>query len=231
MIVMANRTPMPPNTPPEAPEPAPITLRARYVFPGGPLEEVRRLRRDVHFQSRGHRPNFARRITDPLDVSGTTLVLETYSQPVAAVRLHDFVPPAVRTQYGRLFDIDRFAADWPLRARATASRFVVRAEHRHRTAFDRMMTEAYVYWQLRKIRLSLVACTPSLHPLFERYGFREYLPPTSLPGGTPVLRMALVMEDAAGLSASGSLLQHLVRRPELGAEARAWMTRNFPLFN
>lgn len=209
------------------PEPAP---RARYVFPGGPLEEVHRLRRDVYFQEQGRRPNFGRRVCDPLDVSGTTLLLETGGQAVASVRLHDFVPPAVRSAYGRLFGIDRFADDWPPRALATASRIAVRAEQRSRGVFDRMMTEAYVYWQVRKIRFGVVACPPALHPLLERYGFREYLPPTPRTGGVVLLRMALVMEDAAGLSACGSLLQHLVRRPELGLQARAWMEHAFPHF-
>lgn len=229
MIVMADSKAAA-RDPAADPDPPPQP-RARYVFPGGPLEDVRRLRRDVHFRERGRRPNFARRVSDPLDASGTALVLETRGQAIATVRLHDFVSPAVRSKYGRLFDIDRFAADWPLRALATASRVAVRPERRHRVILDRMMTEAYVYWQLRKIRLGLVACTPAAHPTLERYGFREYLPPTTLPGGLVVLRMALVMEDAAGLSAAGSLLQHLVRQPELGAQTRAWMKQGFPQFS
>jgi hypothetical protein len=105
----------------------------------------------------------------------------------------------------------------------------VQSEQRIKGVVDRLIEETYRYALDRQIRFGLVACEPSLHGLFEYYGFREYLPPAILPNGEAVLRMLLVTEDAAHLRECNSPLQHLVRDPAAAEAPRAWMKRTFKL--
>lgn len=204
-------------------------LRVRRILPGEPLGDVQRLRREVYFHEQGRLPDKSKRIADGLDGYGAVIVVESGAQAVGTLRLHDFAAPAVQVEYGNLFHIDEFARAWPLQQVAVGTRFAVQSEQRVKGVVDRLIEETYRYALGNGIRFGLVACAPSLHGLFEYYGFREYLPPAILAGGVDLLRMVLVIEDAPHLRECDSPLQHLVRNPDAGAVSRTWLARNFKL--
>jgi predicted GNAT family N-acyltransferase len=201
--------------------------RMRRIAPGETLGDVQRLRREVYFHEQGQLGDRSRRIADGLDGCGTTLVVENQAQAVATLRMHDFASPAVQVEYGNLFQIDAFARAWPLQSIAVATRFAVQADQRSKPVVDQLMEGSYRWAQGNGIRFCLLACEAYLHGVFEHYGFREYLPPAILPGGVGLLRMALVIEDAAHLSECASPLQALVSDPAVGAAAHEWLGRTF----
>jgi hypothetical protein len=204
-------------------------LQARRIQPGESLGDVQRLRREVYFHEQGQPRGDNRHIVDGLDGSGAVIVVERGVQAVGTLRVHDFDAPAVQVEYGRLFQIDDFARAWPLSQVAVGTRLAVQSEQRVKGVIDRLIGETYRYGLERGIRFGLAACAPSLHGLFEYYGFREYLPPAILPNGDAVLRMLLVLEDAAHLRECDSPLQHLVRDPAAAEAPLAWMRRTFKL--
>ncbi len=204
-------------------------LRVRRIGQGGDLGEVLQLRRDVYFLEQGQPERQSRRIADGLDAGGTTMVVEQGRRAVACLRLHDFGDVAVQIEYGDLFRLDAFARTWPLHAIAVGSRFAVRAEHRTKRVIDLLLQEAWRWGHQAGVRFYVIACEPFLHDVFEHYGFREYLPPAVLPGGRALLRMVLVMEDAARLlddtrTGAGDDLYD----PMQGRASRAWLNRTFP---
>ena len=179
-----------------------LGLRTHRFAPGDSLGDVPRLRREVYFHERGQFGDRSKRVTDGLDACGTTLAVEKGTQAIATLRLHDFAPLAVQVEYGSLFQIDAFARTWPLAQVAVGTRFAVQADQRSKPVVDRLMEEAYRWAQESRIQFCLLACEPFLHGVFEHYGFREYLPPASRPGGVDLLRMAqaaraLATPDAA----------------------------------
>jgi len=204
-------------------------LRVRRILPGQSLGDVRRLRREVYFHEQGQQREDSRHIADGLDGSGTVIVVESDARAVGTLRVHDFDAPAVQVEYGRLFQIDDFARAWPLAQVAVGTRLAVQSEQRVKGVIDPLIGETYRYGLEHGIRFGLAACAPSLHGLFEYYGFREYLPPAILPNGDAVLRMLLVLEDAAHLRECDSPLQHLVRDPAAAEAPLAWMRRAFKL--
>ncbi|HEY5970710.1 MAG TPA: GNAT family N-acyltransferase [Pseudoxanthomonas sp.] len=214
---------------PRAMHPRANALRVRRILPGEPLGDVQRLRREVYFHEQGQQRDKSKRIADGLDGYGMVIVVESGAQAVGTLRLHDFAAPAVQVEYGNLFQIDEFARAWPLQQVAVGTRFAVQSEQRVKGVVDQLIEETYRYAQDHAIRFGLVACEPSLHGLFEYYGFREYLPPAILPGGVDLLRMVLVVEDAPHLRQCDSPLQHLVRNPAAGQVSRAWLARTFKL--
>lgn len=214
------------QAPGSRPEPA---LRVRRILPGESLGDVQRLRREVYFHEQGQQREDNRGIVDGLDGSGTVIVVENGAQAVGTLRIHDFDALTVQVEYGRLFQIDDFARAWPLSQVAVGTRLAVQSEQRVKGMIDQLIGETYRYGIERGMRFGLAACAPSLHGLFEYYGFREYLPPAILPNGDAVLRMLLVLEDAAHLRECDSPLQHLVRDPAAAEAPLAWMRRTFKL--
>ncbi|MEO6102502.1 MAG: hypothetical protein ABIP44_02555 [Pseudoxanthomonas sp.] len=204
-------------------------LRVRRILPGESLGNVQRLRREVYFHEQGQQREDSRRIVDGLDGSGTVIVVESGADAVGTLRIHDFEPLTVQVEYGRLFQIDEFARAWPLSQVAVGTRLAVQSDQRIKGVVDRLIEETYRYALEHQIRFGLVACEPSLHGLFEYYGFREYLPPAILPNGDAVLRMLLVLEDAQHLRECDSPLQQLVREPAAADGPLAWMRRTFKL--
>lgn len=204
-------------------------LRVRRIPPGEPLGDVQRLRREVYFQEQGKSDKqHSRRVSDGLDASGTVVVVEEGRQVVATLRLHDFGSPPVQVEYGSLFQIDRFARNWPLQRVAVCTRFAVQAERRAKTVVDALVEETYRHAHERGIQFGLIACEPFLYSVFEHYGFREYLPPAILPSGLALLRMGLVVDAAALLRECDSPLLPLVRNPVAGDAAQGWLMRTFP---
>jgi len=205
------------------------SLRARRIYPGESLGDVQRLRREVYFQEQGRDDQRrSRRIADGLDASGTVVVVEAGLQAAATLRLHDFASPAVQVEYGRLFEIDRFAEAWPPERVAACTRFAVQADQRVKAVVDALMEEMYRHASENGIQFCLLACEPFLHSVFEHYGFREYLPPAVLPSGVALLRMVLVVDDALLLQECASPLYGLVSNAAAGHAASGWLMRAFP---
>lgn len=203
-------------------------LPVRWIDASENLGDVQRLRREVYFQEQGGQySDRSKRIADGLDGCGATLAIDKGVNTIATLRLHDFAPSVVQVEYGSLFQIDQFAQSWPLDRIAVGTRFAVQADHRVKPVMDRLMEETYRWLLAARIRFCLIACEPYLHDVFEHYGFREYLPPVILPGGTGLLRMVLVTEDAPHLLECGSPLYRLVKDDALGVAAKAWLTRTF----
>lgn len=204
-----------------------VPLRVRRIAPGEALGDVQRLRREVYFLERGRADGHGKRIADGLDGCGSTMVVEVEAQAVATIRMHDFSSSAVQVEYGSLFQVDRFARAWPLECVAVGTRFAVQADQRAKRVVDQLMAGTYRWAQGNGIRFWLIACEPFLIDAFEHYGFREYLPPAILPGGAELLRMALVIDDAAQLIESASPLRDMVIDAAEGAAAKAWLLRSF----
>ncbi|GGD49853.1 N-acyl amino acid synthase FeeM domain-containing protein [Pseudoxanthomonas indica] len=214
---------------PREPGQARLPLRVRRIGPGEALGDVQRLRREVYFLERGKAGGHGKRIADGLDGCGSTMVveLESQAQAVATIRMHDFASSAVQVEYGSLFQVDRFARSWPLECVAVGTRFAVQADQRAKRVVDQLMAGTYRWAQGSGVRFWLVACEPYLIDAFEHYGFREYLPPVVYPGGVELLRMVLVIDDAAQLIECGSPLRDMVIDASEGVAARAWLQRSF----
>lgn len=204
-----------------------LPLRVRHIAPGEALGDVQRLRREVYFLERGKAGGHGKRIADGLDGCGSTMVVEIESQAVATIRMHDFASSAVQVEYGSLFQVDRFARSWPLECVAVGTRFAVQADQRAKRVVDQLMAGTYRWAQGNGVRFWLVACEPYLIDAFEHYGFREYLPPAVYPGGVELLRMAMVIDDAAQMIECGSPLRDMVIDAGEGVAARAWLQRSF----
>ncbi|SEM42743.1 hypothetical protein SAMN05428989_3826 [Pseudoxanthomonas sp. GM95] len=166
---------------------------------------------------------------DGLEQSGTTVAISHGEELVAALRIHAADTPQLRREMGALLRLERFAGSWPAESIVVGSRLSVLADYRTRPVIDLLMRETYRLVRDSGVRFGLISCAPELHALFAFYGFREYLPPAILPGGTATLRMALVCEYQADLLASQSPLLDLVRQPEIGESAHAWLAQAFPM--
>ncbi len=164
-----------------------------------------------------------------LEISGTTVAVADGEDLVAALRLHAADTPHLRHDRGALLRLERFAGGWPPESIVVGSRLAVLADYRTRPVIDLLMRQTYQLVRDSSVRFCLISCAPALHALFAFYGFREYLPPAILPGGTATLRMALVCEYLPDLSGSGSPLVDLVRQPEIGESAHAWLAQAFPM--
>lgn len=206
----------------------PEELRVRCIQPGEPLGDVQRLRREVYFHEQGQEREKSRRISDGLDGSGAVVVVEKGRHAVATLRLHDFGSSAVQVEYGSLFQLDQFARSWPLERLGVMTRFAVQAEQRDPSIVDLLLAETYRHMQKNGIQFNLFACEASFYGVFERYGFREYLPPAILPNGMAVLRMALVIDDAHALRQADSPLASMVHDAASGKRANDWLLRVFP---
>lgn len=166
---------------------------------------------------------------DALEASGTAIAVFDGPELVATLRVHAADTPQLRREVGTLLQLDRFAGTWPPETIVVGSRLQVLADYRTRQVIDALLRESYKLARDSGVRFGLIACAPPLHALFAFYGFREYLPPAILPGGTGLLRMALVCEDVSAFHASGSPLLELVQQPEIGASAHAWLAQAFPV--
>ncbi|WDS35338.1 hypothetical protein [Pseudoxanthomonas sp.] len=163
------------------------------------------------------------------EVSGSSVAVADGEDLVAALRIHAAGALQVRGELGALLHLERFASNWPAESLVVGAGLAVLADYRTRPVIDLLMRETYRLARDSGVRFGLISCAPELHDLFAFYGFREYLPPAILPGGTATLRMALVCEDLPGLCASDSPLADLVRQPELGEAAHAWLVQAFPM--
>ncbi|KAF1712423.1 hypothetical protein CSC70_02570 [Pseudoxanthomonas kalamensis DSM 18571] len=204
-----------------------VDQRVRHLDEGEPLDGVLQLRREVYQGEQGYPLQNIRQLADGLDASGTILVAEDGDRAIATLRLHDFASPMVQVEYGQLLEYDRFAAAWHPRSVAVGSRLAVRSDRRNVEVVGALFDACYRNAQARGLRFVLVACLPSLLPLFEHYGFREYLPPAAGIRTEAVLRMVLVMEDAVHFRQCGSPLLSQVRQPAQGAASRDWLQRSF----
>lgn len=166
---------------------------------------------------------------DALELSATTVAVFHEGALVAALRVHAADTPQLRREMATLLRLERFAGSWSPENIVVGSRLQVLADYRTRPVIDVLLREAYRLVRDSGVRFGLIACAPELHALFAFYGFREYLPPAVLPGGTAMLRMAMVCEHALDFGASGSPLLDLVQQPEIGASAHAWLAQAFPM--
>lgn len=214
-------------------------LCIRRILPGESLDDVLRLRREVYFLERGLQTDqtqrhtsttpcrHSRRVTDGLDASGTTLVVESQRQSVATLRLHDFSSLAVQVEYGSLFELDAFARSWPLHALAVGTRFAVQADQRSKPVVQHLFRELYRWGSESGVRFCMIACELFLHDMFEHFGFREYLPPAILPGGVNLLRMVLVMEEAPQWLERSVHLDHQEQTGHSALASRHWLEHTF----
>lgn len=166
---------------------------------------------------------------DALEISAAIVAVADGEDLVAALRLHAADTPQLRRELGALLHLERFAGSWSPESIVVGSRLAVLADYRTRPAIDLLMRDTYRLVRDSDVRFGLISCAPELHDLFAFYGFREYLPPAILPGGPATLRMALVCEYLPDLSASDSPLVDLVRQPEIGEAAHAWLAQAFPM--
>jgi len=168
---------------------------------------------------------------DGLEASATTVAVVDRGEVVAALRIHAADTAQIPRDLDALLRLERFAGTWPAETIVIGSRLTVLADYRIRPVIDMLLREAYRLVRDAGGRFGLIACAPELQALFAFYGFHEYLPPAILPGGTAVLRMALVCEYAAAFRASGSPLLDLVQQPDLGDSAHAWLAQAFPMLD
>ncbi len=166
---------------------------------------------------------------DVLESSATTVAVVDQGEVVAALRIHAADTPQLRRDVGALLRLERFAGAWPAETIVVGSRLRVLADYRLRPVIDMLLRDTYCLARDSGVRFALLTCAQELQPLFAFYGFREYLPPAILPGGTAVLRMVLVCEYATGFRASGSPLLDLTQQPEVGDSACAWLAQAFPM--
>jgi peptidoglycan hydrolase-like protein with peptidoglycan-binding domain len=206
------------------PAAGPVLQPVRFG-PGQGVASLAVLRRRQN-DEQGHGPTPE---DDALEISGTTVAVADGEDLVAALRVHAAGTPQLRRELGALLRLERFAGSWSAESIVVGSRLAVLADYRTRPVIDLLMRETYRLARDSGVRFGLVSCAPELHDLFAFYGFREYLPPAILPGGIATLRMALVCEYQPGLQASHSPLLDLVRQPDIGEAAHAWLVQAFPM--
>jgi predicted GNAT family N-acyltransferase len=202
--------------------------RVTRRLPGDTLQDIFALRREVYFNEQGLAQDHDTRVSDLLDSAATHVCVSRDLELAGALRLTDVAQPCVLETWGTSLALERFSDAFTPEAISVGSRLVVLLEQRRRDVLDRLMAEAYKRCLERGTRFGLISCVPSLGPLFEHYGFREYLPPLVQSNGEVLLRMAMVCEDADHFDACGSNLLGLVRNAAVGRQARDWLQQAFP---
>jgi len=205
--------------------------RVTRRLPGDALQEIFALRREVYFNEQGLAQDHDTRVSDLLDSAATHVCVSRDQDLAGALRMTDLSQAGVLETWGISLALERFSEAFGADAISVGSRLVVLLEQRRRDVLDRLMAEAYKRCLERGTRFGLISCVPSLGPLFEHYGFREYLPPLVQSNGEALLRMVMVCEDADHFDACGSNLLGLVRNAAVGREARAWLEQTFPVLH
>jgi hypothetical protein len=140
--------------------------------------------------------------------------------PVAAARMHMPLPQ----WYQEAYEVDRFRDHVPVDRISMVKRLVVLESHRGGIVPLKMMIAMYQELLRRDTALILLDCLPHLVRLYERLGFRTYLPfNIDDPGGSGMLTaMALVPNDMPRLRSVRSPLLSIARRHYGDAEPPGW---------
>lgn len=197
--------------------------------PGQSLQDIFGLRREVYFNEQGGlSQDHDTRVSDLLDSAATHICVSQDLQLAGALRMTDVSQAGVLETWGTGLALAHFTEAFAPQSISVGSRLVVLLEQRRRDVLDRLMAEAYRRCLEQGTRFGLISCVPSLGPLFEHYGFREFLPPLVQSNGEALLRMVMVCEDADHFDACGSNLLGLVQDASVGRAGRDWLRQAFP---
>jgi len=165
-------------------------------------------------------------LTDKLDANAVIIIASGTEGPCGTVRANFADFKNVKETYEEQFELDRFQ-HVPNRAIAICSRLAVVRKYRATPVSRILFREIYRYGIGRGTRLTFQSCTPSLRPLFFRYGFREYLSPFLDPVVGPLHRMLLVLDDLLYLAKLRSPFLSIAEQLGVTSVKRPWLDEMF----
>jgi predicted GNAT family N-acyltransferase len=133
-------------------------------------------------------------LSDELDEEADLILIGTDDRVVGTVRGNYFDSRATCQRYAGYFEISRFSEVDPAHI-AVGSRMASHPAYRHGVVRELLFESMYSRALVLRTELCLIACAPALRPLYERYGFREYLAPIHDAVVGPLHRMLLVLHD------------------------------------
>ncbi len=135
-------------------------------------------------------------------------------------------PSALMARYELRPAVEQFGAA----ALGATSRFILAPEYRMGTAIFRLMQQTFLDGVGRGIRLNFGDCSPHLLPFYEQMGYRRYTAGYNDTAYGFKLPIMMVLRDREYLKAARSPLLRLVDESADDSDARAWFSRNYPLY-
>ncbi len=206
-------------------------LIAKIVSTEDEMVKVSQLRYEVYIAEQGkgyaEADHQSRQFADDLDGSATVILAEHSGEPVGTVRVNHFDNTLTVERSGEELQVKEFLSQWPSHEIVTCTRLAVRRDRRGSKAILLLFKTIYEYGARHSVRYCLICCSPALTPLFERFGFRQYLPPFAHAVLGSANRLILVLDDAEHYRDVGSPFLQSIRQPQRGAESRKWLEDRF----
>jgi predicted N-acetyltransferase YhbS len=164
------------------------------------IESVFRFRYEVYVSEMGRSPHDAdhvrRTITDELDSHATIFIAYDGTEIVGTMRQHF---GTIRSGfYADFYGMRRFAPLFPERCSVT-SKLMVRPDLRGTSLGVRLCKCGYEAGIERGMRFDFIDSNPPLLPLYQRFGYRQFLAEAPHPDYGMVHRLVLDYEDRAHL--------------------------------
>jgi hypothetical protein len=161
--------------------------------------------------------------TDGFDASASVVLVRRPSGPCGTVRANWADSIEVRQGFASQFEFWRFEKI-PDRSISICSRLAILPGFRATIVAKMLFAEIYRLGLRRDTSLCFEVCASTLRPLFERYGFREYLSPyQDQLSGLLLHRMVLVLDDVGYLERVGSPFLGIARKMGVANCVRPWL--------
>lgn len=189
------------------------------------LQMIGRLRYDIYVEEMARPQTYAdhtaRTICEPFDFTGRVIYATLDGALVGTVRLN-FADEG-RLECEELFGLSEFCEFDRSQISMTTKFMVRRAARNHPTLAARLAMKAYELAAARGVRFDFIDTNTHLIPLYEKMGYRRYIPEISHPDYGIVTPMCLVLDDIEHLELVGSPFRRMAKAaygggPLIGAE-------------
>ncbi len=189
------------------------------------LQEVARLRYEIYVgemnRSQTYADHATRTIREPFDLTGRVIYAALHGDMVGTVRLN-FADegPLECEEYFKLHLFDGFSRGQI----SMTTKFMIRREARHHpTLAARLAMKTFELAAARGIRFDFIDTNAHLIPLYEKMGYRRYIPEINHPDYGVVTPLCLVLDDIEHLNRVNSLFRRIAKSafaggPGIGAE-------------
>ncbi len=165
----------------------------------------------------------SRTMTDELDEDAAVILVSDFEGPCGTVRANWRSSSQVRATYDTQFQLERFGPLEP-QGISICSRLAVLRRCRGTRVAGLLFREIYTVGIQTGTILSFAACASRLRPLFDRYGFREYIDPWDDPVVGRLHRLVLVLDDLEYLERVKSPFLEIAHALNVRHIERAWLT-------
>jgi hypothetical protein len=198
------------------------------------LEDVARLRYQVHVEELGKRPPNAdherKRLVDELDSVSEVLFVRCNGELIATLRTLYAADTSIPRAFRSYFSLNEFE-DYPESTYSFCSRLMIKREHRGSRLLNDVLMESYSRGRKKGVLLNFIGCAPGLIPMYEALGYRLFKPGifrTELGMDVP---MVSLVDDLDYLEKVGSPWAKIAGRFSVGTGRSSWFASRFPRFS